>query len=120
MLVYAALDGGGPSWTECKEQYFENTTDSRSEYGSPLRAQILVGVLKTFNIFRQYEISRAEAKLYMKRLNEQGVPTHSFMLKNVEHDVVKWFTVTGDLIAHKKAVEYIETSYECHFYCRYT
>jgi hypothetical protein len=48
----------------------------------------------------------------MKRLNEKGVPTNSFMLKNAEHDVVKWLTVIGDLIAHKKAIEYIKTGFK--------
>ncbi|MBV1888585.1 MAG: alpha/beta hydrolase [Urechidicola sp.] len=111
LLVYAALDGGGSSWTECKEQYFENTTDSRSEYGSPLWAENLVGLPKTFNIFGQYEISRVEEELFMRKLAEQGVSTKSFMVENVAHDVVKWATVTGDLIAHKKAVEYIRNGF---------
>jgi hypothetical protein len=30
---------------------------------------------------------------------------------NVGHDVVKWLSVTGDLKAHKKAVEYIKTGF---------
>jgi acetyl esterase len=107
LLVYAALDGGGSSWAECKAQYFENTADVRSDFGSPLWAQSFAGVPTTFNIFGQYEISRVEEELFMKKLAEHGVSTHSFMVENVEHDVVRWAKVTGDLIAHKKAIEYI-------------
>ncbi|MFT5674495.1 MAG: acetyl esterase [Paraglaciecola sp.] len=111
LLVYAALDGGGSSWPECKAQYFENTTDVRSDFGSPLWAQSLVGVPPTFNIFGQYEISRVEEELFIRKLADQGVSTHSFMVENVEHDVVKWAKVTGDLVAHKKAVEYIKIGF---------
>jgi len=30
------------------------------------------------------------------------------MVKGVEHDVVNWLSVTGDIIAHKKAIEFIK------------
>lgn len=33
LLVYAALDGGGASWTECKDLYFNDVKDVRSTYG---------------------------------------------------------------------------------------
>ncbi|MEZ5460692.1 hypothetical protein [Dokdonella sp.] len=60
MLVYAALDGGGSSWTECKDQYFNKKDDARSRYGSPLWADdLLSGMPRTFNVFGQYESSRA-------------------------------------------------------------
>jgi acetyl esterase len=36
LLVYAALDGGGAAWLECKKQYFEKVDDQRKNYGSPL------------------------------------------------------------------------------------
>ena len=111
LLVYAALDGAGSSWTECKEQYFAQKTDSRSDVGSPLWASNLAGLPTTYNIFGQYEISRAEEELFIRKLAEQGVSTHSFMNKDVGHDVVKWLSVTGDLKAHKKAVEYIKTGF---------
>jgi acetyl esterase len=111
LLVYAALDGGGSSWTECKAQYFENTADVRSDFGSPLWAKDLADVPPTFNIFGQYEISRVEEELFMRKLADQGVLTHSFMVENVEHDVVKWAKVTGDLVAHKKAAEYIKMGF---------
>jgi acetyl esterase len=79
LLVYAALDGAGSSWTECKEQYFAQKTDSRSDVGSPLWASSLAGLPTTYNIFGQYEISRAEEELFIRKLAEQGVSTHSFM-----------------------------------------
>jgi hypothetical protein len=47
----------------------------------------------------------------MRKLAEQGVSTHSFMVKNVEHDVVNWLRVSGDLAAHKKAIEYINLGF---------
>jgi acetyl esterase len=112
LLVFAALDGGGSSWSECKAQYFENPEGVRSDYGSPLWAQDFAGMPPTFNVFGQFEPSRAEQELFMRKLAEQGVSTRSFMVKNVAHDVVNWLQVAGDLAAHKKAIEYIDTGFD--------
>jgi acetyl esterase len=111
LLVFAALDGGGSSWTECKDQYFEKPEDVRTDYGSPLWAQDFTGMPPTFNVFGQFEQSRAEQELFMRKLAEQGVSTHSFMVENVEHDVVNWLRVSGELAAHKKAIEYINLGF---------
>ncbi len=107
LLVYAALDGGGAAWPECKAQYFENKNEQRTDYASPLWADNLSGLPRTFNIFGQYEISRVEEELFMRKLAEQGVSTQSYMIKDVAHDVVNWASVSGDMSAHKKAIEYI-------------
>lgn len=112
LLVYAAIDGGGAAWPECKNQYFENEDQQRSNYGSPLWADNLSGLPPTFNIFGQYEVSRVEEELWMRKLAEQGVNVQSYMIKNVGHDVGNWGTVTGDLAAHKKAVDYIEAGFK--------
>lgn len=111
LLVYAALDGGGSSWAECKDQYFTGKEDVRSRYGSPLWAENLGKMPKTFNIFGQYETSRAEEELFMLKLNESGVATTSFMNKNVGHDVQAWLTVSGDLTAHEVAIKYIKKGF---------
>ena len=111
VLVFAALDGGGSSWTECKDQYFENPEDVRSDYGSPVWAQDYASMPPTFNVFGQFEPSRAEQELFIRKLAEQGVSTRSFMVKNVGHDVVNWLQVAGDLAAHKKAIEYMNTGF---------
>ena len=107
LLVYAALDGGGSSWAECKDQYFNGKDDVRSRYGSPLWVENLSGMPRTFNIFGQYETSRAEEELFMLKLKESGVKTASFMNKDVGHDVQTWLTVSGNLAAHEMAIEYI-------------
>lgn len=112
LLVFAALDGGGSSWSECKAQYFENPEDAKSDYGSPLWAQDLKGMPPTFNVFGQYETSRAEQELFIRKLADQGVSTHSFKVNNVAHDVVNWLSVKGDLVAHKKASEFIELGFK--------
>ena len=39
LLIY--VHGGGSSWTECKDLYFENEDDARSRFGSPLWAEDL-------------------------------------------------------------------------------
>lgn len=111
LLVYAALDGGGSSWTECKAQYFNGNDDVRSRYGSPLWVDDLSGMPRTFNIFGQYEPPRAEEELFMRKLKDAGVTVASFMQKNVGHDVQNWISVTGNLAAHEKAVEYIKTGF---------
>ena len=111
LLVFAALDGGGSSWTECKAQYFKHPDDAKSDYGSPLWAQGLVGMPPTYNVFGQYEISRVEQELFIRKLTEQGVSTEHFMVEGVEHDVVNWLRVTGDLAAHKKAIEFIKLGF---------
>lgn len=111
LLVFAALDGSGSSWSECKAQYFENSDDAKSDYGSPLWAQDFIGMPPTFNVFGKFEPSRAEQELFIRKLAEQGVLTRSFMVDNVAHDVVNWLSVTGDLAAHKKAIEYINLGF---------
>jgi acetyl esterase len=111
LLVYAALDGGGSSWTPCKNHYFTNAEDARSRYGSPLWVDDVGGMPPTFNIFGEYEISRAEEELFMMKLEEQGVETRSFMNEGVGHDVGTWGSVRGDLTAHEVAIEYISAGF---------
>ncbi len=111
MLVYAALDGGGSSWTECKDQYFNDKNDARSRYGSPLWVDDLSGMPRSFNIFGQYEPPRAEEELFMRKLKDAGVTVASFMQKNVGHDVQTWLSVTGNLSAHEEAVKYIQMGF---------
>lgn len=111
LLTYAALDGGGSSWSECKDQYFRDKDDVRSRYGSPLWVDDLSGMPRTFNIFGQYETSRAEEELFVRKLKESGVPVSSFMNKNVGHDVQTWMTVSGNLAAHKAAIEFIQQGF---------
>lgn len=107
LLVYAALDGGGSSWTPCKDLYFNDVNDVRSEYGSPVWSENLSGLPPTFNIFGQYEISRAEEELFMRKLKDQNVLTKSFMNEGVGHDVGNWLSVQSETPAHLKAIEYI-------------
>jgi acetyl esterase len=111
LLVYAALDGGGSSWSPCKDLYFNDVSDIRSEYGSPLWSENLAGLPPTFNIFGQYEISRAEEELFMLKLKEQNVQTQSFMNKGAGHDVVNWLSVSSITPAHLKAIEYIKEGF---------
>lgn len=114
LLVYAAIDGGGSSWTECKKLYFNNNEESRSTYGSPLWAENLSNLPLTYNIFGQYEISRVEEELFMRKLKEQNVETKSFMHKDVGHDVVRWGSVKPETLAHLKALEYIKEGFIIH------
>lgn len=107
LLVYAALDGGGSSWTECKDLYFNNNEEVRSEYGSPLWAEDLSGMPPTYNIYGQYEVSRAEEELFMRRLEDAQVEAKYFMNEGVGHDVENWLSVRSETPAHLKAVEYI-------------
>jgi len=112
LLVYAALDGGGSSWTECKDLYFTSKEEVRSRYGSPLWSDNLTRIPLTFNIFGQYEISRAEQELYIRKLKENGVEVKSFMYKDNGHDVVNWGSVKYETDAHLKAIEYIKEGFE--------
>ncbi len=111
LLVYAALDGGGSSWFECKELYFTNKKDVRSEYGSPLWSKNLAGLPTTFNILGEYETSRAEEELFIRKLKENGIPTKSFMNEAVGHDVVNWISVKRETPAHLKAIEFIKAGF---------
>jgi acetyl esterase len=111
LLVYGALDGGGSSWTPCKDLYFNDTQDVRSDYGSPLWAKNLSGLPPTFNIFGQYEISRAEEELFIRKLKEQNVPTKTFMHQGVGHDVGSWLSVQTETPAHIKAIEYLKEGF---------
>jgi acetyl esterase len=111
LLVYAALDGGGSSWAECKDQYFESEEDARSRYGSPLWVDDLTGLPPTFNIFGQYETSRAEEELFIRKLRDHGIETHTFMNPGVGHDVQTWASVEGNLTAHEVAVEYMKLGF---------
>ena len=111
LLVYAALDGGGSSWTPCKDNYFNTKEEAKSQYGSPLWAKNLKGLPPTFNIFGEQEISRAEEELFIRKLTDQNVPTRSFMVEGVGHDVVNWLSVKTITPAHLKAVEYIKVGF---------
>lgn len=111
LLVYAALDGGGSSWTECKDLYFNGEKDIRSEYGSPLWSKNLSGLPPTFNILGEYEISRAEEELFMRKLKENGINTKSFMNQGVGHDVINWLSVKTETPAHLKAIEFIKAGF---------
>ena len=111
LLVYAALDGGGSSWTECKDLYFTSKEEVRSRYGSPLWTDNLTRTPLTFNIFGQYEISRDEQELYIRKLREDGVEVKSFMHKDKGHDVVNWGSVKSETDAHLKAIEYIREGF---------
>jgi acetyl esterase len=111
LLVYAALDGGGSSWSECKELYFNTPDDIRSAYGTPLWSKNLSGLPATFNILREYEISRAEEELFMKKLEDNAVVSKSFIDESVGHDVVNWMSVKTETPAHLKAIEFIKTGF---------
>ena len=111
LLVYAALDGGGSSWTECKDLYFTNKEEVRSRYGSPLWSDNLAGLPLTFNIYGQYEISRAEQELYIRKLKENDVEVKAFMCEVTGHDVVNWGSVKSETEAHLKAIEYIKEGF---------
>lgn len=111
LLVYAALDGGGSSWSECKDNYFISELDSRSEYGSPLWSKNLFGLPPTFNIFGEFEQSRAEEELFMRNLKDNGITTKSFMNEDVGHDVSKWISVKTETPAHLKAIGFIKAGF---------
>jgi acetyl esterase len=111
LLVYAALDGGGSSWTECKDLYFNDVNDVRSSYGSPLWTENLSDLPPTYTIFGQYEISRAEEELFMRKLMDANVNVKSYMNEGVGHDVVNWLSVKSETPAHIKAMEYIKAGF---------
>jgi acetyl esterase len=111
LLVYAALDGGGASWTECKDLYFNDVKDVRSTYGSPLWTENLSDLPAAYNIFGQYEISRSEEELFMRKLMDANVLTKSFMNEGVGHDVGNWLSVQTETPAHLKAVQYIKEGF---------
>lgn len=50
LLVYAALDGGGSSWSPCKDLYLNDANDVRSDNGSPLWSTELSDLPTTYNI----------------------------------------------------------------------
>ena len=111
LLVYAALDGGGSSWSACKDLYFNTKDDVRSVYGSPLWSKNLSGLPTTFNILGEFEISRAEEELFIRKLKDNGIVTKSFINEGVGHDVVNWLSVTTATPAHLKAIEFIKTGF---------
>lgn len=111
LLVYAALDGGGSSWPQCKDRYFPSKEDARSRYGSPLWVEDLKTMPTTFNVFGQHESSRAEQELFVHKLREDGVEVQSFMVPGVGHDVQNWLPVSGDLAAHKAAIDFIRREF---------
>lgn len=112
LLVYAALDGGGSSWLECKNQYFNTKEEAKSEYGSPLWAKNLSGLPPTFNILGEFEISRAEEELFIRKIKDAGVSTESYTHKGVGHDVSNWSSVKSETDAHLKAVEFINAGFK--------
>ena len=112
LLVFAALDGGGSSWTECKDLYFTSQEEVRSRYGSPLWADNLTGLPLTFNIFGEYEISRAEEELFISKLKEHDIEVKSYMCENTGHDVINWISVKLETEAHLKAIEFIKAGFK--------
>lgn len=93
LLVYPPLDGGGSSWVPCKDHYLEAVDDVRSRYGSPLWVDDLSGMPEAFNIYGQFEISRSESELFIRKLRDSGVATSTFMNRGVGHDVVVWVLI---------------------------
>jgi len=92
--------------------YFNNENDFRSEYGSPLWSKNLSGLPATFNILGEYETSRVEEELFMRKLKEDGIVTKSFMNEGVGHDVVNWMSVKTETPSHLKAIEFIKAGFE--------
>jgi acetyl esterase len=66
----------------------------------------------TFNVYGQFETSRSEEELFMRKLRDSGVATSTFMNRGVGHDVIVWGSVEGDLTAHKKAIEFLNAAFE--------
>ncbi len=112
LLVYAALDGGGSSWTECKDLYFKEASEARSDYGSPLWSNNISGLPPTYSIYGEFEISRAEEELFVQKLKNEQVPTKSFMHKDVGHDVVNWLSVATITPAHLQAITFIKEGFK--------
>ena len=111
LLVYAALDGEGSSWSACKELYFNPKYDVRSVYGAPLWSRNLSGLPTTFNILGEFEISRAEEELFIRKLKDNGIVTKSFINEGVGDDVANWSSVTTETSAHIKAIDFIKTGF---------
>lgn len=111
LLVYAALDGGGSSWSECKDLYFTSEKEIRSQYGSPLWSKNLSELPPTFNILGEFEQSRAEEELFMRKLKDNGITTKSFMNEGVGHDVSNWLSVKTETPAHLKAIAFIKAGF---------
>lgn len=111
LLVYAALDGSGAAWTECKDQYFANEEDARSRLGSPLWVEDLSRMPRTFSVFGEFEISRAEQELFVRKLREDGVAVDSFMNRSVGHDVGTWLKVSGKLAAHEATIDFVRLGF---------
>ena len=111
ILIYAAIDGGGGTWNECKTNYFSTVEEVRTRYGSPLWAKKFSGLPPTYNIRGEFEISRAEEELFMQKLADQGVETANFLHENVAHDVGPWLEVENETAGHLKAVEFIRMGF---------
>lgn len=111
LLVYAALDGGGGNWKPCKNHYFNSQEEQRTRYGSPVWADKLSGLPPTYNIYGEWEISRAEEELFMRKLVDAGVVTTSYMHAGVAHDVMVWGSVQPESPAHLKAIEFIREGF---------
>lgn len=47
------IDGGGAAWSVCKDLYFENREDVRSDYSSPLWAKNLREFTPNFRYSRR-------------------------------------------------------------------
>ena len=112
LLVYAALDGGGSSWTECKDLYFTSQEEVRSRYGSPLWSDNLKGLPLTYNIYGENEISRAEEELYIRKLKENKVEVKSYLCEDTGHDVINWGSVKLETEAHLKAIDFIKEGFK--------
>jgi len=111
LLVYAALDGGGAAWAECKHHYFPKPEDAYSRYGSPVWAERVKGLPPTYFIYGEREATRAEQELFIVKLKDQGVTTRTHMRKGVGHDVNTWLSVEGDLETQQLAVSWIRAGF---------
>lgn len=92
--------------------YFNDVKDVRRTYGSSLWTEYLSNLPSTYTIFGQYEISRAEEELFMRKLKDANVYTKSFMNEGVGHDVENWLCVQFVTPAHIKEVDYIKAGFE--------
>ena len=92
--------------------YFTNQDEVRSRYGSPLWSDNLKGLPLTFNIYGEYEISRAEEELFIRKLEENNIETKSYMCKGKGHDVINWGSVRSETAAHLKAIEFIKEGFK--------
>ena len=69
------------------------------------------GYCRLIGFFGQFEFSRVEQELFMRKLREQGVAGQSFMIPDVVCDVGNWLGVSGNLAAHRKAIEAIKSGF---------